>query len=261
MGGSLTRWLSDPRANPDEPREGALSDSDLAFYRKHGFVIARGLLAPSAADALLAAQDALITDKARALLDRGLLASLHEDKGHERRLAALLEDLPREHHAELTKGLDIYQARLPEVFEFFFQERLLNAAASLLGDELTLSPIQHLRTFLPAAVSPSDGVGAEWHMDQATALDEADEAEIVTCWIPLCDVSEANGCLKVLANFSRDEDWRLDRDSRLVIGHHASEDAFVEASSDGSFDVVDCEMRRGDVLLFGTRLSATHRPG
>ena len=164
-------------------------------------------------------------------------------------------------HSELTGGLDIYQARLPEVFEFFFQERLLNAAASLLGDELTLSPIQHLRTFLPAAVSPSGGVGAEWHMDQATALDDADEAEIVTCWIPLCDVSEANGCLKVLSRFSRDEDWRLDRDSRLVIGHHASEDAFVEASSDGSFEVVDCEMRRGDVLLFGTRLSATHRPG
>ena len=33
MGGSLTRWLSDPRANPGESREGALDRADRPIAR------------------------------------------------------------------------------------------------------------------------------------------------------------------------------------------------------------------------------------
>ena len=62
------------------------------------------------------------------------------------------------------------------MFAFLFTKRLLAGVGSIIGDEITLSPIQHIRPFM-AGTDGNMSTGPQWHMDQAVTLEEADEAD------------------------------------------------------------------------------------
>ena len=237
-----------------------LSAQQLHHYREHGYVVVRGALLQEDFHELELAYDALITMRAKPLFEEGILSSLHVDAPFDERLALLVAELPPNRARELTSGLDIYQARLPQMFNFFFTPRLLSLAESILGPELTLSPIQHIR---PHMCAEYGGGPPQWHMDQAVTLEEADRSEVVTCWVPLVDVRPSNGCLQVLRDYAPDAEWRTNRDAKLVIGHHAADEShavpapFLDAlarqpnrSADAAPpSVVDCDARKGDVVI------------
>jgi|EP01047_Picozoa_sp_COSAG01_P016150 hypothetical protein len=252
-----------------------LRESELQHFLEHGFVVAKGLLRPGDFDDVVGAYDALITERARPLLSEGLLSSLREDLPFQKRLAALRNELPPERHSELTAKIDIYEAQLPEMFHFLFTKRLLAGVASIIGPEITLSPIQHIRPFM-AGADGNMSAGPQWHMDQAVTLEEADHSEIITAWIPFVDTYPANGCLQFVDNLAPDDSWRRDRSQHLVIGHHNSPhvdikdrasnplevpQAFLEPSGRTAADVQVTEaiMNKGDVLLFNAYVP--HRGG
>ena len=84
-----------------------------------------------------------------------------------------------------------------------FNTNLLDAIEDLIGPEITINPIQHLRAKGPAA---ADALGFEhvpWHQDAAVTGEEADDSQIITCWIPLVDATEANGCMQVVPGLNR----------------------------------------------------------
>jgi phytanoyl-CoA hydroxylase len=266
-------------AEHDEGAEEAapgLPEGEIAHFKQHGFVIAKGLLRESDFDDLIGAYDALITQKASPLFEAGLLSSLYEDSVFHERLAALRADprLPAERRGELTTQIDIYEARLPEMFKFLFNKRLLAGVSSLLGPELTLSPIQHIRPF--TADASGSATGPQWHMDQAVTLEEADVAEIVTAWIPFCDTFPENGCLQFVDGIASDAEWRSNRDAHLTIGHHQSPHVHVQDRGKQQLEVpapflerlrktqedvrvVEAVMEKGDVLLFNAYVP--HRGG
>jgi hypothetical protein len=137
-----------------------------AHFEAHGWAVARGVLRPADLSPARAAIDAAIGDQARAWRAAGLLSSLHAAEPFERRLAAIAEELPDAVFgdaasadpamkapgtlAALARSLDIMEARLPAVFELITNPRLLDALAVLLGPELQLSPIQHMRPYVAA---------------------------------------------------------------------------------------------------------------
>lgn len=272
----LSAGLSAAAAAADVQQPGAMAPGlpadEIAHFKEHGFVVAKGLLRESDFDDLIGAYNALITERAKPLLEAGLLSSLHEELGFDTRLAALRNDplLPAERRGDLTTQIDMYEARLPQMFEFFFNERLLAGVASLIGPEITLSPIQHIRPFT------SGGAGPQWHMDQAVTLEEADVSEIVTAWIPFVDTYPENGCLQFVSGIAPDESWRKNRDAHMTIGHHESPhvhikdrakqklevpEAFLErlGKTKDDVEVVEAVMQKGDVLLFNAYVP--HRGG
>lgn len=249
-----------------------LKPEEVESFRRHGFCIARGLLHDSDSAALISGYDRLTTQRAQPLHAEGLLSSLHAELPFDTRLAVLSRELPADRKGELTSGIDIYEARLRETFEFLFTERLLAGVESLIGPEITLSPIQHIRPFV------SGGAGPQWHMDQAVTLEEADVSEIVTAWIPFVDTNPENGCLQFVDSIAPDAAWRSDRAKHLVIGHHSSPHVHVADRGAGAsqlevpqvflsqtgrtaeqVSVVEATMRRGDVLLFNAYVP--HRGG
>lgn len=252
-----------------------LREGELQHFLEHGFVVAKGLLRQSDLDDVINAYDSLITERAKPLVSEGLLSSLREELPFQNRLAALRNELPVERHIDLTAKIDIYEAQLPEMFRFLFTKRLLAGVASIIGPEITLSPIQHIRPFMAG----SDGnmsSGPQWHMDQAVTLEEADQSEIITAWIPFVDTYPENGCLQFIDNLAPDESWRRDRSKHLVIGHHNSPHvevkdrekqllevptAFLEPNGRTAADVQVTEaiMKKGDVLLFNAYVP--HRGG
>jgi ectoine hydroxylase-related dioxygenase (phytanoyl-CoA dioxygenase family) len=84
-------------------------------------------------------------------------------------------------------------------------KNLLDAVECLVGPEIICSPIQHIRAKPPAA---SSGAGpgfynVPWHQDAGVTWEEADDSDIVTCWLPLVDATVENGCMEVMPGVFR----------------------------------------------------------
>ena len=91
----------------------------------------------------------------------------------------------------------------PAVFALLTNPRLLDVVESVIGPEIYANPVQHVRMKLPArvlTVGSSGGLNARipWHHDNGVALPEADEATILTIWMPLTEATVENGCLQVI---------------------------------------------------------------
>jgi ectoine hydroxylase-related dioxygenase (phytanoyl-CoA dioxygenase family) len=102
--------------------------------------------------------------------------------------------------------MDITTVLGPATFAFLRNRHLLAAVERIIGSEITCNPIQHVRAKPPAASTKARDAFFEvpWHQDAAVMWEEADDSEIVTCWIPLVDATPTNGCLEVLPKVWRD---------------------------------------------------------
>ena len=90
----------------------------------------------------------------------------------------------------------------PAIFAMITHKRLLDVVESLIGPEITSNPIQHVRIKPPAPQLAANEARAhvtatDWHQDRAVGLEEADQTEMITCWVAVTDATVANGCLQV----------------------------------------------------------------
>ncbi len=96
----------------------------------------------------------------------------------------------------------------PAIFNLLRNPALLAVAESVIGPEIFSNPVQHIRMKLPAhevTASNSDGLNAKipWHQDNGVVLAEADQATILTVWLPLNDATVENGCLQLIPRSHR----------------------------------------------------------
>ena len=243
---------------------------DVAHFRERGYVVAKQVLAPSDFDAMKADIAALVEAQTRAWAVAGHFPCAILDALLEHpfavRLARVVEAM-REHGRDATAveaeierfghSLDTMHARTRATFDFFFTPRLLDAISSLLGDEITLSPIQHLRPMLPAHSAGKETVQgvvgaatlAPWHQDMGVTLEEADGTDIITCWIPLVGATAAMGALKVIPDL---HDPRQGKgDGLLEHVKHPEYGTTIRADLIEAHvaRAVDCPCELGDVLL------------
>jgi len=91
----------------------------------------------------------------------------------------------------------------PAIFDLVLHDRILDLAETLIGPELTLNPIQHVRIKPPVPDLHKDEIRphitrTDWHQDRAVALEEADTTDMVTVWVAITDATIENGCLQVV---------------------------------------------------------------
>jgi ectoine hydroxylase-related dioxygenase (phytanoyl-CoA dioxygenase family) len=85
-------------------------------------------------------------------------------------------------------------------------ERLLDCVQDIIGQpEIYSNPVQHVRLKPPERLVPKNPKGASvlvgetpWHQVNAVLTQDADDADILTVWIPLVDATVENGCLIVV---------------------------------------------------------------
>ena len=97
----------------------------------------------------------------------------------------------------------------PAVFRILTNATLLDLVEDVLGGEILVSPIQHVRMKLPLAIvanAATDGLSASvpWHQDNGVMLEEADHTNVLTVWLPLNDATLENGCLRVIPGSHRE---------------------------------------------------------
>jgi phytanoyl-CoA hydroxylase len=89
------------------------------------------------------------------------------------------------------------------VFHLLTNPKLLDVVEWIIGPEIFSNPVQHIRMKLPRHVVPDDCTSGlitrvPWHQDNGVILPEADDATILTVWLPLLDATVENGCLAVI---------------------------------------------------------------
>jgi phytanoyl-CoA hydroxylase len=173
----------------------SLTEEQVRAFRDQGFLVAEGILTDSDLAPVIAEYSSWIDCRARELAAEGSVRELHEDAPFERRTALLYAQTP-----EITRDMDLMTVRGPATFAFLRNPHLLDAVETLIGPEITCNPIQHIRAKPPAAAN-GEGAGffnVPWHQDAGVTWDEADNSDIITCWIPLTDATVENGCMEVM---------------------------------------------------------------
>jgi phytanoyl-CoA hydroxylase len=157
----------------------------------------------------------VLSEIATELMATGALTSTFDDLPFEERLIAVTEESGQNISGRFDISLPQRNIRHdtpicapPAMFRLLTKERLLDVVEDLIGPEITSNPTQHVRMKLPgrALADPHDGLsaGVPFHQDQGVLLPEADESDILTCWVAITDADEANGCLQVFPQSDQD---------------------------------------------------------
>ncbi len=89
----------------------------------------------------------------------------------------------------------------PGIFSVLRNSKILDIVESVLGPEISSSPVQQMRIkppqkkLLEQSITHS-GVGlTTWHQDTVAVLPEANDTNQLTVWVAVTDANEENGCL------------------------------------------------------------------
>lgn len=172
-----------------------LTESQLAEFHERGVVIAENILTEADLAPVIGAIESFIDRRANELHAEGKIQSRHAGEPFLTRFAHLYEQ-----SKEIAHGIDIMHMRAKPIFDFLRNAALMDALESILGPEITCSPIQHLRAKTPERLNTraNNYHNVPWHQDSGVTWEEADANLIVTCWVPLVHATDARGCMRVL---------------------------------------------------------------
>ncbi|HIM56124.1 MAG TPA: mitomycin antibiotic biosynthesis protein [Candidatus Latescibacteria bacterium] len=174
----------------------SLSEDQIQEYGAKGVLRVRGALSFEDLQPVIEELEEIIDRRARQLHAEGEIEELWENEPFEIRYGLLYRQ-----SRSMGKGLDIMQYRGSATFSFLGNDRLLNVLQSLLGEEITCNPIQHLRAKPPDQYEEHTGPSihhAPWHQDAAVMMPEAEGSEVITCWLPLGEATAEMGCMEVI---------------------------------------------------------------
>lgn len=180
------------------------------MFERDGFLAIERLLPEEDLAAVHDEYEDVLSAEIERLVGEGVMARKPTGSFDER-YAALLAASPDAHRAfnislPLVNGAvaaESYRMHCgPAVFDLMRHRLILDAVESLIGGEITCSPVQQMRMKPPEASVADDTLMAHsnvgvttWHQDTVALLPDADDTEIVTVWLALTDAFEANGCL------------------------------------------------------------------
>jgi phytanoyl-CoA hydroxylase len=175
-----------------------LTPEQIATFHRDGFIIAR-IFEPQDLVPVQCEIAAHLDVRARALHAAGLIQELHAEAPFATRFGLLSAQCD-----EMHGGNDSTDILGDDLFALMRHPKMLDAVGSLLGGEISLNPIQHLRAKPPAGAGRRLGYyEVPWHQDSAVTTPDADHALVVTAWTPLLGASEEMGCMRLIPGFHR----------------------------------------------------------
>lgn len=170
-----------------------LTNEQVKMFQEEGVLVAENMVTEEDMAPVIKEYEAWIDQRAHQLAEQGVIQDHHKDASFEKRIGLLYAQSP-----EIANGMDIMQLRGAALFAFLRNDHLLDAVESLIGPEITCNPIQHIRAKPPASSSSAASYNIPWHQDAGVTWAEADDSDIITCWLALVDATVENGCMEVL---------------------------------------------------------------
>ncbi|MCH2576608.1 phytanoyl-CoA dioxygenase family protein, partial [Candidatus Poribacteria bacterium] len=178
----------------------SLNQAQLLQFQESGFLLLEDALTDQDLDPIIDEYEAYIDWRAHQLLSEDKISQLYSHQPFEQRLVSICRE-----NNEIYSELDIMYLRGKASFQFLKNPNLMKIVSSIIGPEITCSPIQHIRAKLPTGLAPdgSDAHVAPWHQDAGVTWPEADTYFILTVWFPLVQATEENGCLQIIPSLQK----------------------------------------------------------
>lgn len=173
----------------------SLSRSDLAAFRRDGFIKVR-VFDPEDLQPVKDELTRVIDRRARRLQAKASIQDLHAEAPFETRMALLMAQDPTIH-----KGFDIDTIASQPLLDHLAHPKMLAVVRELLGEEISLNPIHHIRAKPPTLSEDEarDGFfNVPWHQDSGVTIADSDISPILTCWRPIGDATEEMGCMRLI---------------------------------------------------------------
>ena len=188
-----------------------LTAEQIAFFDREGFLVVEDVVATDDLDAVEAEYNAILDREipkqvaARKLTDA--MSGLPFAERYTEALAATTDMYELYEHLDISLplrediGPETGVHTGPAVFERILRNpAILGIAESLLGPEISSSPIQHTRIKPPrdrvrSALVDSNVTATGWHQDEAVITDDVDDLTMLTVWVAITDATEENGCM------------------------------------------------------------------
>jgi hypothetical protein len=190
-----------------------LTEQQRRFFEDEGYLVVENLIdVEGYLDPLVEEYQERLDELAVTLVDQGKLASTYADLPFGRRLTRIYAETGQVHAQWFDFSLPFSNVKEdtpchfgPAVFAMLRNPDLLDVAEDLIGPEIYSNPVQHVRLKPPEKYTPRDPntgrvlLGATpWHQDAGVVVEEADDTEMLTVWVPIQDATEENGCLVVV---------------------------------------------------------------
>lgn len=197
----------------------SLSASQLKSFEENGFLAIDRLVPEEDLVEIEQEYAQLLDDTAAYLYAAGKISDLHANLDFGDRYSAIIaeySDLHRYFNVSLplvNEGLEPEHFHMhtgPAVFNLMRHPAILNLVETIIGPEISSSPVQQMRMKPPQRrlsddVAGHSNVGATtWHQDIVALLPEADETEQVTVWLAITEATLENGCLTSVAGSHRE---------------------------------------------------------
>lgn len=208
-----------------------LSQDEIQQYHDLGYVMKPDVFTRPDLQPLRDELAGVVDREARRLFAVGKLTRLYADEPFERRVACVFRETEEIYRVIMGKGGGGHKGRA--LFEVIRRPGLLACIESLIGPEIVGSSVYRVRPKIPGMLH---GV-VPWHQDSGYFMPHCDNNLIVTCWIPLVDATEENGCLQVLKGAHR----------RGVARHYSGGYA-------GYLEIPEEELPEGEVVTVPTPL-------
>lgn len=179
-------------------------------FDDQGYVVVEDVLSPDVIAALETDYSQLLDKHVPRWLADGHIPDAFADLPLHQRAGQIISHL----NSEEFRWFDIAfpQAKKPmgqlpnfsaAVFDLLVNPSLLDCIEVLIGGEILVNPIHHVRIKPPQAglksAKPSGLMKSTgWHQDLGVARSVADDTDMITAWVAITDATEENGCLCVV---------------------------------------------------------------
>jgi phytanoyl-CoA hydroxylase len=194
-----------------------LNQTQLRRFEDEGYLVVDDVLDPFRDfEPIWAEYEDVLDDVAASLCAAGAIRSTYADLAFAERLIQIYSESGRSFHQHFEPSLPQTGLRHdtpihvgPAVFHLLTNPRLLSVIEDIVGPEIYVSPIHHVRIKPPErAVRTQVGHSAlvaktPWHQDNGVVLPEADDSHILTVWLPMTESTIENGCLQVIPRSHR----------------------------------------------------------
>ncbi|MEM7193911.1 MAG: phytanoyl-CoA dioxygenase family protein [Pseudomonadota bacterium] len=188
----------------------SLSTEQLNSFHENGFLVVENVLADADIEPLETEYEELLDDKCQQYYERGFISDPLVELPFAERYAKLLTEYPDcvdQFNISLplvNDGVDpdTYRAHFgPAVFGLQSNAKILDIVESVIGPEISSSPVQQMRIKPPQQQLDANSLAhsnvgiTTWHQDTVAVLPEADNTDQVTVWVAVTDADLDNGCL------------------------------------------------------------------